>query len=318
MRRPRLRIGRVLLLAVLAYVVFLIAVPIISWNKVERVDFTPAGGRPADSPGTTYLVVGSDRRDDLTPEQQAELGTGDASGSRTDTIMLLHVPSNGLPPTLVSIPRDSLLPIPDRGRHKVNSAFSWGGPKLLAETLEDATDLRVDAYVEVGFGGFAGMVDAVGGVDMCLDEAMKDRRAHIDLPAGCQTLDGKNALGYVRARYSDPRGDLGRVERQQEFLAALAGKAMSPGTLVNPVRYAGFGFATGDSIVAGEDTSIVDMARFALAMRAVSGGVGQSMTVPLGRVGNSVSWDEEDAGKLFGALRNDDPIPPSLLPDSGD
>ncbi len=143
---------------------------------------------------------------------------GSARAARRDVAPTRSSSSTSLPgggkPALISIPRDSYLEIPGEGRNKVNAAFAIGGPALLVATLEDATGLRIDGYVEIGFGGFASVVDSLGGVEMCLPKALADEKAHIDLPAGCQTLDGANALGYVRARYSDPRGDLGRAERQ--------------------------------------------------------------------------------------------------------
>lgn len=324
-RRPRrrgIRWGRVLLLLLLAYLLFLVTVPILAWSRVDRVNAEPGSSRPADNPGTTYLVVGSDSREGLSKKEQRELGTGSTAGKRTDTIMLLQVPDVG-PPVLVSIPRDSYVPIPGHGSNKVNAAFSFGGPKLLARTLEDVTGLRIDEYVEIGFGGFFGMVEAVGGVEQCLKQPMKDQKAHIDLPKGCQTLDGKNALGYVRARYSDPKGDLGRVERQQKFLAALADKAVSPSTLLNPYRYARFGFATGDALTIDKDTGLFDMVRFGLAMRTVAGGGGSSLTVPVSDpgydtpVGSAVKWDTEKALELFDAMKGGDPVPADLIPKKG-
>ena len=105
--------------------------------------------------------------------------------------MLMHVPDSG-PTVLISIPRDSAVDIPGvKGKQKINAAFNKG-PALLIETIENVTGLRIDHYVEVGFGGFASVIDSVGGVNMCLPKAMKDQDAHIDLPAGCQELDGVN------------------------------------------------------------------------------------------------------------------------------
>jgi LCP family protein required for cell wall assembly len=323
-RLPRRRRGipwfRVLTLLVLTYLVVLVAVPILAWNRVDKVPFAPTGDRPADSSGTNYLLVGSDSREGLTPEQRARLGTGSASGRRTDTIMLLHVPSFGGPPVLVSIPRDSYVPIPGRGRNKINAAFAYGGPRLLTETVENVTGLRVDSYVEIGFGGFVDVVDSLGGVEMCLPKPVEDEKAHIDLPAGCQELDGPNALGYVRARYFDPKGDLGRVERQRQFLSAVMAKTLSPSTIFNPIRYTTVGLAMGDALAVGEDTGIVDAARFALAMRAISSDKGITLTVPIENpdyrtpAGSAVKWDSTKALALFRALRDGNPVPPSLLP----
>lgn len=307
-----------MLALVLAYVAFLVLVPIIAWGRVEKVPFEPSGERPAESSGKNYLIVGSDRRDNLSAEEQAELGTGSSGGQRTDTIMLLHVPDNELPPTLVSLPRDSYVEIPGKGSNKINAAFSWGGPELLTATVENSTGLRVDEYVEIGFSGFVGLTNAVGGVEICLDEALQDDKAHIDLPKGCQTLKGKDALGFVRARYALADGDLGRVENQQKYMAALIDKAVTPGTVLNPFRYGGLAFAASDALVVGEGTGIFDMMRFAFAMRSVSGGEGNSLTVPIGGsistdAGSSLQWDSDDASALFDALRSDQAVPPSIL-----
>lgn len=119
----------------------------------------------------------------MTPAERAKLHTGNAAGQRTDSLMLLHVPESG-PTALISLPRDSYVPIPGHGRNKINAAFAFGGPKLLIQTVEGVTGLRVDNYVEIGFGGFASIVDSVGGIKMCLPKAMKDKDAHINLPHG--------------------------------------------------------------------------------------------------------------------------------------
>ena len=168
----------------------------------------------------------------------------------------MHTPGGSGKPVLISIPRDSYLPIPGHGKNKVNAAFAIGGPKLLAQTLEQATGLPIDGYVEIGFGGFAGVVDSLGGVDVCVKRDIKDAKAHIDLKKGCQTLDGKNALGYVRARYSDPKGDLGRAERQRQFLGAIMKKAATPATVLIPWRWWGFTHTAASSVIVGEDTSL--------------------------------------------------------------
>src|SRR5699024_3895916 len=159
------------------------------------------------------LLVGSDSRAGLTAEEREHLGTGnDGGGARTDSILVLHTGSG--PSTLLSIPRDSYVEIPGHGMNKINASFAIGGPQLLTETIEHNTGLKMDGNMGIGFGGFASVVETVGGVEICVERAMDDEKAHINLQPGCQILDGKNALGYVRARYSDPRGDLGRAERQ--------------------------------------------------------------------------------------------------------
>ena len=312
-RRPRYGFRRLLALLALLLVAYLgtmIVVLSLVWGSVNRVDTTPeASDRPGAAAGSTFLLVGTDSREQLSEEQRSDFGTGFTEGHRADTVMLLHVPTLG-DPTLVSLPRDSYVNIRDVGWAKLNAAHSRGGPELLTDTVEQATGMRIDGYLEIGFGGFVSVVDAVGGVEMCLDAPIQDDKAHIDLPAGCQVLSGPDALGYVRMRYSDPRGDIGRVERQREFLGALVQEIATPATVLNPWRLHQVGTATGSAVALGEDTSLVETARLALAMRSVSGGSGTSVTVPVADpnftspVGSAVLWDEEGAAALFTALRH--------------
>jgi LCP family protein required for cell wall assembly len=311
---PRLRLR----LIVLVVVGLLIAYPIIlgftAWTSLNRVDaLGPAheNSKLEDTAGRTYLVVGSDARSDLSAEEKKDLGTGSVAGQRTDTIMLLHVPSSG-PTVLISVPRDSYVPIPGHGSNKINAAYSFGGPSLLIQTLENVGGVKIDEYVETGLGGFADIVNAIGGVTLCPKRAMKDAKAHINLKKGCQEMDGKTALGYARARYSDPRGDLGRVERQRETLAAIAKKTLSPGTLIQPWRAIPAAKAGGGALTVDKSTGPVALTRFVLAMRAVSGKNGISMTVPIGdtdyRVNgmSTVKWDRTKALEMFADLKNDD------------
>ena len=253
---------------------------LVAYFRIDSVDAKPDGGRPEDGPGRNYLLVGSDSRDDLTPEQQAELGTGDVEGRRTDTILLMHVPDGGGDTVSMSIPRDSLVEIPGRGDNKINAAYAFGGPELLVQTVESSTGIRVDDYVEIGFAGFADLVDAVGGVEVCPPEPMVDPMANLNIPAGCQTLDGPTALGYVRSR-ATPLGDLDRVQRQREVIGKIADKAVSPMTVINPVRYWRTMFAGSDAVTVGEQTGPFDLARFALGMRQATGPDGRTLTVPV-------------------------------------
>jgi LCP family protein required for cell wall assembly len=294
-------------LIVLLFLLTLVCVPLYAWSKIDKVDAWPGGDRPAETPGTTYLLVGSDSREGLSAEERRRLGTGSTGGRRTDTIMLLHVPESGGPTALISLPRDSDVPIPGHGRNRLNAAFAFGGPKLLVQTIENVTGLRVDSYVEIGFGGFVKIIDGLGGIEMCLPKAIKDRKAHINLPAGCQELDGPKALGYVRARYFDPKGDLGRVERQREMVGAVAGKAVSPGTVLNPYRYFRVVTSGADALTIDEDTGPFDLLKFARGMKAVTGKGkdGVTLTVPVASAGNTVRWDRDKARALFKALKED-------------
>jgi LCP family protein required for cell wall assembly len=301
---------------VLLLILLLIGYPLglflVAWTHLGKVAALPSGTRPAATPGRTYLVVGSDSRSALTPAERRRLGTGKAPGARTDTIMLLHVPGSGGPTTLVSIPRDSYVSIPGHGKNKINSAYALGGPQLLARTVEAATNLRLDGYVETGLLGYAELVDAVDGVEVCVKKPMHDAKAHINLEAGCQTFDGKTALGYARARYSDPRGDLGRVERQRQVLAAIAGKTLSPSVVFVPWRSFPAAAAGGSALTVDDGTSPWGLVTFIRGMRNVAGGNGVSLTVPIGNsdlstpVGSCVKWDATQARTLFDALRRND------------
>ncbi|AOS65914.1 LCP family protein [Actinoalloteichus hymeniacidonis] len=274
-------------------------------------------GRPEAAEGTNWLIVGSDSREGLDEGQQADLATGQAAGRRTDTIMLLHIPDNDVAPTLLSLPRDSFLPIEGYEPNRINAAFSFGGPQLLTRTVETATGLRIDHYAEVGFDGFAGIVESVGGVEMCLDEPINDPLAGIDLQAGCQELDGAQALGYVRTRAS-ALGDLDRVERQREFLSALMQKATSAGVLANPFNSIPLALDTAELAIVNEDDHIWNLGGLAFAMRAFVGGEGVTTTVPFGGFGDErgmsvVYWDEAKSQELFSALAEDRPVPPELI-----
>ncbi|WP_020386930.1 LCP family protein [Kribbella catacumbae] len=312
--RPKKRrnwFARIIGLIILLFVLTLICVPLFAWGKINKAEAMPSGDRPADTPGTTYLLVGSDSREGLSRAERAKLHTGKASGQRTDSIMLLHVPESG-PTALISIPRDSYVPIPGKGKNRINAAFAFGGPQLLIQTVESVSGLRVDHYVEIGFSGFASIVDSVGGIKMCLPKAMKDDDAHIDLPAGCQELDGVNALGYVRARKSDPKGDLGRVERQREMIGAIASKGVSPATFLNPIRYYNLSTAGAEALTIDSDMGPLGLFKFARGMKAVSSGSGGiTLTVPVSdtnletRHGSAVKWDNAKAKALFKALKED-------------
>ena len=193
-------------------------------------------GLPAASAGTNWLITGDDSRQGLTRKQERQLATGPSSisGSRSDTIMILHMPSNGLPPVLVSVPRDSYVDIPGYGMNKINAAFSFGGPKLLAETLQNATGLQINHYMGIGFGGLVHVVDAVGGVRMCIPSNIDDPASGLHLKKGCQTLDGAEALGFVRTRHLFATQDLQREQDQRVFMKALLTKMTSPANLINP------------------------------------------------------------------------------------
>lgn len=294
------------------WLIFLVAVPIWAWNNVERIDAIPDGDRPGNQPGTTYLIVGSDSRAGLTEEERRELGTGDVEGNRTDTILMIH--TGGGDPVVVSFPRDSVVELPDGGTSKINAVYAAGGDegaKYLVQTIEHNTGVRIDHYAEIGMGGVADVVDAVGGIEICPDAPIKDDGAHIDLEAGCQEVDGVTALNYSRARCSKNgppecplvNSDLDRVQNQRAVVAAVGSKASNPLNVILPWRYVALNRAATSFIAVDDDTNVVEGARLALALRSIGGGA-TNCTVPLTSA-SAESWDTERADALFDAIASD-------------
>ena len=281
-----------------------------AWNKVGRVDAIPSDSQVQPGEGTNVLLVGSDSRAGLTSEQAKKLRTGgsDIPGKRTDSIMLLHIPGSG-EPTLVSLPRDTYVDIPGHRANKINAAFTFG-PKVLVQTVENVTGLRIDHYMEIGFGGFAGVVNSVGGVEMCLPKAINDPFAHIDLPAGCQNLKGADALGYVRSRHTDATSDLARVKRQREFLSALTKKVASPSNLVLPWKLKSVGSSGAAGLAVEEGMHSWTALRILWTLKKIGSG-GSSVQVPIADAnystpaGSAVLWDKDKARALFDALNDD-------------
>ncbi|MGW4331786.1 LCP family protein [Rhodococcus koreensis] len=314
-RRPRhwgRRIGILFLVLVLALAGMTYYLDS-SLNRIDALADYP--GRIGDTPGTNWLLVGSDSRTGLTPEQEQQLSTGGNSGpDRTDTIIVVHVPSGGGPATMVSIPRDSYVSIPGYGEDKINASFAFGGPQLLTQTVEEASGLHIDHYAEIGFGGFAGIVDAIGGVDMCLDTAIDDPLAGINLAPGCQELSGAQALGFVRSR-ATALADIDRMNHQRMFMAALMSKATSPATWLNPFRVWPLVTDTAASLRVDESDHIWNLAALAWAVR----GDMVTTTVPVGGFedvdgsGNVLLWDHERASQFFDALANDRQVPAELV-----
>jgi LCP family protein required for cell wall assembly len=304
-RRRRWTAKRIVATVLVVMAVYVIAVAAVFATSVTKVNALPDSN--VNSGGTNYLLVGSDSRAGLSKKQQKKFHTGATDGQRTDTIMIMHVPLVGAP-TLVSIPRDSWVGIPGYGENKINAAFAYGGPELLVTTVEAATGLHIDHYVEIGFAGVARTTDALGGVRLCPARNFQDVNSGLDVKKGCQIMKGQQSLAYVRMRYADPRGDLGRVQRQQEFMSAVAKRAMSPFTWLLPWRAFGAASQAGNSLTVSKGTGIIDDARLALAMGMISLGAGEATTVPTVEgtyyVGGqeAVKWDTPRALDLFNSL----------------
>ncbi|UGY91770.1 LCP family protein [Streptomyces gobiensis] len=326
--RPRPGWGRRIKTGVITLVVVLLVVTIGTYfwadSKMRReVDLSKVEDRPEGGKGTNYLIVGSDSREGLTKEDQRRLRTGSTGGKRTDSIMILHVGANGN--TMVSLPRDSWVTIPEftgstsgkripEQAEKLNSSFSFEGAELLVRTVEYNTGLKIDHYAEIGFGGFANLVDKLGGVEMCFDKPVKDKNSGADFAQGCHQLDGAESLAFVRNRYNAEGGDLGRTKNQQKFLSTLANESAAPSTVLNPFKLYPTMGAGLDSLIVDEEMSLWDLASMFWAMKGLSGGDGTQMNMPVagpftGPKGQSaLKWDMPRVKQLMQELKNDEKV----------
>jgi LCP family protein required for cell wall assembly len=316
-RKRRFPYGKLVILLLVAWIAYLVVVPILAWKRIDQVNDIPSGQRPAAQPGTTYLLVGSDSRKGLTKAENRRLGTGGVGdvGQRTDTIMLLHTGDG--PSLLLSIPRDSIVPIPGHGTTKINAAFAYGGAPLLVQTIEQNTGVRIDHYVEIGFGGFVNSVDAVGGVQICPTQRMVDRRANLNIKKGCQHVNGITALGYARSRHTSGIGDIDRAKHQREVVSGIGAEVKSPWTVLNPFRYWKLNMAATSSLKVDKDSGVIDLGRFAWAMTRVNGKDGLTCSMPIRDL--AVHWDTQRALALMKLIKTDrtGDIPKSLCQPTG-
>ena len=297
-------------------------------GQVSRISIAglASTGNDGSTDPMTILVVASDSRAGLTTSETQKLHLGQANygAPRTDTMMLVHISANADAVTVVSLPRDTLATIPAftdaKGRKhkthraKLNAAFEEGGATTMVATVESMTGVRINHYVEVNFNGFLQMVDAVGGVDVCLAKPLKDKKSGLDLPSGRQTISGPQALAYVRARYVDPTADLGRMKRQQKFVASIVKKATSAGTILNPVKLNAFLSAVAGSITADSGLGTDQILALADRLKGTNPGNVAFTTVPLAApqrvasLGSVLVWDTVKSQQLFDAIKNDTPI----------
>jgi LCP family protein required for cell wall assembly len=330
------RWGRITAFTALGVVLALIITVIASWfwasSKVTHVGaLTEYSGRPAQGAGTNWLLTGSDSRDSLTPQQEAQLHTGSAAainGARTDTIMILHYGATG--PDLISIPRDSYVAVPaytdskggthSASHNKINAAYDLGGPQLLVQTVEENFGIRIDHYLEIGFLGIVNMVNEVGGVHMCLTSAIHDSYSGANLSAGCQTLNGTQALAYVRSRYSLPNSDISRMSDQQAFIKAIVSAAVRPGVYLNPFAFYPFVDAVLNSVAADNGTGLSDLLDMASHAKPLGSSGGTTGTMPIANesynvsgIGDTVEIDKTKAAEVIAAVNQDKAIPSGLL-----
>jgi LCP family protein required for cell wall assembly len=281
-------------------------------SKLNRSVALPAFS--GSSAGQNWLIVGSDSRQGLTTQQIIQDHVGfDFGTANSDSLMLLHMGAGK--PVLISIPRDSYVPIPGYGYNKINAALGFGGPPLLVKTVENVTGLQINHYMGIGFGGLVSVVNEVGGVNICLTTALHDYDSGANLKAGCQTLNGTQALAFVRDRHSFADEDLQRMQDQRAFLKALLDKATSPGVYLNPFTALPFGSSAAGAISVDQGTHLNDLVSAALALRDPETG-----TVPIANAnyitsnaGDAVLWNRTEALELFDALKNGQSVPSGLL-----
>jgi LCP family protein required for cell wall assembly len=305
-------------------------------GAINRVDaFGGMQNRPGDSKGTNFLLVGTDGRGGLNPTEKKAYHLGGAPCHCTDTIMLVHLSQDRQRASVVSIPRDTYVQLPGVGSPaakgddrsasgrtvpathpaKINAAYAVGGPKLTVSTVERLTGVHIDHYLEVDFVSFMKTVDVLGGVPVCTTRPLKDSYTGLDLPVGTTTLNGGEALQYVRSRHIDADSDLGRMRRQQRFVAQVIHKVTSGGTLTNPMKLEKVASTVLGSVRADEGLQPTDLIALARSMKGFTSDSSEFTSVPLSNlnysvpgVGSTVKWDADKAGRLWAAIRADQPI----------
>lgn len=316
-------------LAILAVAVVMYGLLALLASNIRHVEVareTLGNSRPAraSTGALNILVVGSDQR--------AGSKGSDDPGERMDTIMLVHLSPARNEAVVLSFPRDSIVQIPacrdrlasqPRRVGMINASFNVGGIGCTWKTIETLTGIYIDHVVRIDFNGFKKMVDAIGGVDFCIPEPIHDRYLPLDLPAGWQTLNGEQALGYVRVRHSIGDGsDIGRIGRQQDFVAAVLKKVTSVATLANPIRLVGLLNTATQSVITDPGVTPGVMRKLAFAVLStdkvhfVIAPWRYSRAYP-GRV----EWRKGPSRKLFQLIATDKPLmdsdempeaPPSL------
>lgn len=276
-------------------------------DTIGRVNAGTAG-TPSSGP-LNILLAGVDVRSGLTRHQQLQLHVGDTVSSNSDTLMLIHVSADRDHVTVVSLPRDSWVNIPGHGMNKINAAYGLGGPTLVVQTVEQLTGLTVNDFIQVNFLGFVKVIDALGGVNICLPYAVDDPYSGLRLSAGVHHVDGITALEYARDRHSFALSDLARIQDQQRLMSSMLKEAISSGTLANPVKLTSFLQAALAAIKVDQGLNVSALAD---QLRGISPRNVQFMTVPLANLNyqtptgeSAVLWDSSQAQALFGKLKND-------------
>jgi LCP family protein required for cell wall assembly len=278
-------------------------------DTIGRVNAGTAG-TPASGP-LNVLLAGVDQRSGLTRHQQLALHVGRAVSSNSDTMMLIHVSGDRSRVTVISLPRDSWVDIPGHGMNKINAAYGLGGPQLVVRTVEANTGLTINDFIQVNFLGFVRVIDALGGVNICLPFAVDDSYSGLHLSKGVHHVNGITALEYARDRHSFATSDLARIQDQQRLLSSMLTEAISSGTLANPVKLDRFLRAALSAIKVDQGLNVSALAD---QMRGISASNVRFMTVPLSNYNYqapdgqlAVLWDAEQSRALFSELKNDTP-----------
>jgi LCP family protein required for cell wall assembly len=282
-------------------------------DTIKRVNAGTAGS--ATTGPLNILVAGVDQRSGLSHHQEVVLHVGNDVSTNSDTLMLVHVSAGRSRVTVVSIPRDSWVDIPGHGMSKINAAYGLGGAKLMVQTVEQATGLTINDYAEVNFLGFVKVIDALGGVNICLPQAVDDTYSGLRLSAGEHHVDGITALAYARDRHSFATSDLARIQDQQKLLSSALTAAIHSGLLANPVKLSSFLSAALSALTVDQNLNVSALAD---QLRGITGQDVRFMTVPLGNYDYhapdgevAVQWDQQAAGALFGKLKNDQDLAPA-------
>lgn len=269
-------------------------------GKLNKADWLTTA---ADTPASTWLILGSDERDGSTNFG----GVDDVSGYRTDTILVLTKPKSG-PSSLISIPRDSLMNVDDQYM-KINAVAQLVGKKALVGEIEQLTGQKIDHVAQVKFGGLQKVVDALGGVELCYDQDVQDAYSGLNWTAGCHNADGSTALSFSRMRYADATGDFGRNARQRQVISAIVKKASSKETLTNPKMVTTMAEAGLSALTVDGKTTPLTLVNMALAFKDATGSKGISGSVYwsnpdyyMDGVGSSVLLDDAKNTELFSQL----------------
>lgn len=260
-----------------------------------------------DATPITVLVLGSDTREVLTEQQRRDLGTGMAYGERTEVVALVRIDAGAGELRMVNIPRDSVVPHCDGTSGRINAAYvtgensGVGGMSCVVQTVSAWSGMAIDHAVKVDFRGFLDIVDAIGGIELYIEEPMRDEKANLDLQPGCQVLDGGQALAFARARHIDD--DFGRISRQQRLLVEMRDQAHENGVFSNPVRTLRFAEAVASSLQVDSSLTLNRIRQLVMEHRGTLQQPLEARTVPGTPDTSGEAWllrpDQEAAAELF-------------------